>query len=460
MLIRNAEIDFGRRADLRVLDGIIAEVGRLTPAAGEAVIDANGGALLPGLHDHHIHLLAFAAARDSVRCGPPWVETEEGLAEALQAAASRSGRGWLRGIGYHESVAGEIDRDWLDRVLPLCPARIQHRSGRLWILNSRALDIVAKGETPLETADGRFSGRLYDADGWLRDRIGAAEPPIRAAADYLLSRGVTGITDTTPGNDAAAFDLIAASRRRDDLVQPVLMMGGDGLDGLPERDGVRVGARKFHLHETELPDPAALSAKIRRSHDAGRATAFHCVTLAELVFALSALEDAGSIRGDRIEHASVAPPDMLPWIARRGLTVVSQPNFIAERGDAYLRDVDPRDRPWLYRQRAFREAGIALAAGTDAPFGDADPWKAMQAAVTRRTPVGDVLDAAERLTPEEAVALFLGTPDDPGGPPRTVAVGAPADLCLLDRPWGEARRDLSLAAVTTTIRDGRIVWPR
>ena len=203
MLIRNAEIDFGRRADIRIADRTIAEIGLLTPVAGEAVMDAGGGAVLPGLHDHHIHLLAFAAARDSVRCGPPWGKDAEALAEALQAAALRSGGGWLRGIGYHESVAGEIDRHWLDRVLPLHPARIQHRSGRLWILNSRALDIVAKGETPPEMVGGRFTGRLYDSDGWLRDRIGATEPPIRAAADFLLSRGVTGITDTTPGNDAA-----------------------------------------------------------------------------------------------------------------------------------------------------------------------------------------------------------------------------------------------------------------
>jgi predicted amidohydrolase YtcJ len=308
--------------------------------------------------------------------------------------------------------------------------------------------------------DGRLTGRLYDSDAWLRDRIGAAEPPIRAAGDFLLSRGVTGITDTTPGNGPSAFELMAAARRRGDLVQSILMMGGDGLDGLPARDGVRVGARKFHLHETGLPDPAALSADIRRSHTAGRATAFHCVTLAELVFMLSALEEAGAVQGDRIEHASVAPPDILPWIARLGLTVVSQPNFVAERGDAYMRDVDPRDRPWLYRQRAFLEAGIPLAGGTDAPFGDADPWKAMQAAVTRRTPAGEVLGAAERLTPEEAVALFLGALADPGGPLRTVPVGAPADLCLLDRPWREARRDLSLVGIATTIKDGRIAWPR
>jgi len=231
------------------------------------------------------------------------------------------------------------------------------------------------------------------------------------------------------------------------------------LDGLPEAAGVRVGARKFHLHETALPDADELIADIRQSHAAGRAAAFHCVTLAELLFVLGALEDAGSMRGDRIEHAAVAPPDVLPWIARLGLTVVSQPNFIAERGDAYLSDVDPADRPWLYRQRGFRDAGIGLAAGTDAPFGDADPWAAMQAAVTRRTRGGATIGEGEALTPEEALALFTGAPDNPGGPPRAVEVGAAADLCLIDRPWAEARRDLGDVSVTATIEAGRIVWP-
>ena len=459
MLIRNAEIDFAWRADVRIEDGIIVEMGSGLASGRDAEIDARGGALLPGLHDHHFHLLAFAAARDSVRCGPPFVADAETLADALRSRASASPGGWIRGIGYHESVAGEIDRDWLDRVLPMGPARIQHRSGRLWILNSRALEIVAGGNTPLETVNGQLTGRLYDGDAWLRGRIGMVVPPIQDASLYLASRGVIGITDTTPGNRLREFALLGEARRAGDLLQNILLMGGPGLDGLPPAEGVRVGARKFHLHETALPDADELVADIRQSHAAGRPAAFHCVTLGELLFVLGALEEAGGIRGDRIEHAAVAPPDLLPWIARLGLTVVSQPNFIAERGDAYLSDVDPADRPWLYRQRGFREAGIRLAAGTDAPFGDADPWVAMQAAVTRRTRAGAIIGAGEELTPEAALALFTGAPDDPGGPPRTITVGAPADLCLLDRPWAEARRGLSEVAVTVTIVAGRVIWP-
>jgi predicted amidohydrolase YtcJ len=158
--------------------------------------------------------------------------------------------------------------------------------------------------------------------------------------------------------------------------------------------GVLIGPHKFHLHDADLPELSEVCAAIEASHAAQRPVAFHCVTRAELVFALLALREAGCIAGDRIEHAAVTPPDLLAQVAELGLTVVTQPNFIAERGDAYLRDVDSTDQPWLYRLRGFLEAGVALAGSTDAPFGDANPWKAMQAAVDRMTPAGAGIGAA------------------------------------------------------------------
>ena len=123
-----------------------------------------------------------------------------------------------------------------------------------------------------------------------------------------------------------------------------------------------------------------------------------------------------------------------------------------------LRDVDAVDQPWLYRARVFLDAGIPLAAGTDAPFGAPDPWRAMRDAVERRTPNGAVLDKAETLTPEQALALFLGHSDNPGGPARRIATGANADLCLLDRPWHQARTDLAAVRVLMTWKDGEVIY--
>ena len=62
LLIRDAELD-GRRVDVRCAGGLVAEIGeRITRRPGDEVLEAGGGALLPGLHDHHLHLLAMAAA--------------------------------------------------------------------------------------------------------------------------------------------------------------------------------------------------------------------------------------------------------------------------------------------------------------------------------------------------------------------------------------------------------------
>ncbi len=462
MLIRRADIAEGELVDVRLRDERIIELGTaLVAAPDEEVIDAAGAALLPGLHDHHIHLRALAASLASVRCGPPQVADATALATALRVADARLEPGtWLRGIGYHESVAGDIDRDWLDAAVADRPLRVQHRSGRLWILNSAALALIAPDEqAPLERKAGRWTGRLYDADDWLRPRIRAQPPSLHDASRLLARHGVTGVTDTTHHNDAATLQGFADAQARGELLQNLRAMGGAALDTCAEIwPRVQRGEHKFHLHEHELPELTELVAAIRRSHAHDRCVAFHCVTRTELVFALAALREAGVLRGDRIEHAAIAPPELVEEIAVLGLIVVTQPNFIAERGDAYLRDVDAGDQPWLYRLRGFVDAGVALASSTDAPFGEPDPWASMQAAVTRRTPSGAVLGADEALTADAALRMFLSPLETPSAAARHIACGAPADLCLLDRGYSAALNDLSAVNVRMTVIAGRTAY--
>jgi predicted amidohydrolase YtcJ len=460
MLIRNAEIAFSGIFDVRIAGGKIVEIAEgLAPGGGQDTIDARGSALLPGLHDHHIHLLAYAASLESVRCGPPL--DADALVRALRHAPRVGPSQWIRGIGYHESVAGEIDRAWLDAAVLEAPVRIQHRGGRLWVLNSRALKLIAtaSNDTPLESKNGVFTGRLYDGDRWLREQIGSSAPSLSNASRFLASRGVTGVTDAGPANSSVEMELFASAIARGDVIQKVLLMGGAGLDRLADTAGVQRGSTKIHLLEAALPPFDDLVARMTQSHRISRTIAVHCVTLTELIFTLAAFEESGTLPGDRIEHAGVVPLDVLPRIAELGLTVVTQPNFIAERGESYLRDVEPEDQPSLYRLRSILNAGIPLAGGTDAPFGGADPWAAMEAATTRLTKGGFAIGPEEALTPEQAVALFLGNPLSPGRECSGVAVGADADLCLLDRSWRKAREGLSEVKVAITVKSGKIVWP-
>jgi predicted amidohydrolase YtcJ len=77
VLIHDAEIEQGGervRADVLLQGGRIERIGSdLGDAAGGPRFEARGAALLPALHDHHIHLRALAAALRSVACGPPAV---------------------------------------------------------------------------------------------------------------------------------------------------------------------------------------------------------------------------------------------------------------------------------------------------------------------------------------------------------------------------------------------------
>jgi len=66
LLLREVEVRPGIIGDVRVRDAKIAEIGTALAGHGEQVVSGAGGALLPGLHDHHCHLLATAAAARSV----------------------------------------------------------------------------------------------------------------------------------------------------------------------------------------------------------------------------------------------------------------------------------------------------------------------------------------------------------------------------------------------------------
>lgn len=433
MLIQRAALLDGSVVDIRA-GALITEVApNLARKSGEQVIDAAGGAVIPGLHDHHVHVHSAAAAADSVRVGPAEVSDREDLARVL-AGAEVGADGWIRAVGYHEAVAGPLDRDRLDGLAPPVPVRIQHRSGILWTLNSAGLAAVGLADHP--------DGRLRSADRTWSDALARRETALDELSNRLSGYGVTGITDATPDLDIG------------DMVK---------LDEMQRHGGLRqrlhhLAPGKRILHDENLNLDELTDWVVRRHRD-GAPVAVHCVTAAQLVVTLAALRAAGSHPGDRIEHAAVVPADCLAQLADLGVTVVTQPNFVAERGDQYRTDVPADEQPQLWRLASLLAAGIPVALSTDMPFGDGDPWAAMRAAVTRTTPSGAVLGEGERVSARTALDLFLGTATDPTSP-RTVTPGQPGDLCVLDVPPARLLDELDGRAVAATVIDGEIVYRR
>lgn len=405
LLLQDVEVA-GRRIDVRIGDGRVSALGTLRPETGEEVVDGRGGALLPGLHDHHLHLLAMAAARASV-------DVSAGL-EALRDAPGA----WVRGVDAKESV----DRHVLDALVPDRPVRVQHRSGALWMLNTVALREAAHvldDSADVERDDtGEPTGRLWRYDARLRPALPPADLDLGPVVEELGRLGITSVTDATPDLDAAAVRVLQR------LPLPVTLLG----------DPHGTAPRKLLLRDHDLPPYDELRARVADARAQGRGVAVHCVTRESLLLTLAVLDDVGRHPADRIEHAAVVPdPGLL-----RALTVVTQPAFVTTRGADYRRDVSPHDVPFLYPYRSLLAAGARVLASSDAPYGPLDPWEVVRAARDRDLVPGERVDAAT------ALSGYLG---------GRVEVGAPARLCLLHAPLTEALADPSADMVRGVLGD-------
>jgi predicted amidohydrolase YtcJ len=423
-VIAGAEVD-DRIVDVELTEGVVTAVAPHLRRDGAELVDAGGGALIPGLHDHHLHLLAMAAARTSLRLDEV-TDLDAALSDAHRTLPP--GR-WLRAIGLDERH-GPIDRHRLDRLAPGRPVRVQDRSGAAWVLSTPALAEV---------------GREEDGDGWLHRADGRLDwprevPDLTPVGADLRRYGITGVTDATPTDDPSMFTALATARTTGALPQHVAVTGGAALASVEPPAPLTRGPVKVVIADDVLPDPDDLAGSFRAAHEAGRAVAVHCVTRVALALALAAWREVGPVDGDRVEHGAVIPVELLVDLADLGVRVVTQPAFVAVRGDRYLADVEDDDVPHLYRCRTLVDAGVRVAGSSDAPFGPADPWVAIAAAVERTTATGAPIGSGERLTPDAALDLYLGPLDDPGGPPRRIEPGAPADLCLLAVPRRQALR--------------------
>jgi predicted amidohydrolase YtcJ len=465
ILLEHVELSGREGAWVCVEGDTIRGIGWGSPPPAELAedalrLDGRGGALLPGLHDHHVHLFATAARDESLFCGGPEVASMGDLVDRLHRAAHEGGDdGWLRAVGWDEDRVGWPDRHVLDRAVPGRPLRLQHRTGAMWVLNTAGLAAVGlldRPETPRGVEldqSGRPTGRLRGLDRWLRERWRADVPSLGRLGEALASRGVTGVTDATAHNGEEEVAAMAGARRRGELPQRVMAMTSATLDCWPAE--VSRGPVKIVLEESALPNYDELVARIVEAHRHGTRVAVHTLERSTTVFAARAVQAAGGGPGDRLEHAALLSDELLVLVADGGLTVVTQPHFVAERGAAYRRHVDPLEQPWLYRCASLQRAGVSLAAGSDAPVGTWDPWSIMVAAV-RGSDLPEHVRPDEQLDPEAALALFTGAPDAPGTR-RGVTEGARADMCLLDRPWQEARRDLADVVVRATLVGGEVV---
>ena len=421
-LILRAEVDRKIR-NVRFDRGVIRQISphAMEPIGDEEVIDAGGAALLPGLHDHHIHLLATARAQTSI-------DVKAGL-DALTTA--RAGSGWIRAVNGDD----DLDVAALDAVVRHRPVRVQHHSGAMWVLNSAGLEAVGAADAQVagieRRADGTLTGRLFRLDDWLGTKVEDSPPDLAALGLQLTDYGITGVTDATPRFSPGATEIFRAAR----LPQRLHFLAEQ-----PPAPGV-IGPRKIIVEDHDLPTYESLRESVADARILRRAVAVHCVTREALLLTLAVLDEIGAVPGDRIEHAAMMDADTAGRLARLGVSVVTQPGFIHERGDRYLRDIPEDELPDLYRYASLLDARVTCVPSSDAPYGPLDPWAVMRAARDRRSASRAPVNVKEWVSASMVLGGYLRPPADLHAAPRRVQAGAPSDLVLLRLPLAEVLDD-------------------
>jgi predicted amidohydrolase YtcJ len=486
--ITNAQVGgAGRRllptdgpVDVFVADGLIADIapaGAVRPR-GE-VLDADGGWLIPGLWDHHVHVLQWAL-----------VAQREPLGRAESAAHAAR----IMGVADVQTDGRRIGTGFRDALWPDLP-------------DLEMLD-AATGETPtylinadvhsvwLNTAALRREGHEPDGVGILRERpafeisrrLNEVDPAVGDAlvarmAEDAASRGVVGLVDLD-----MAWNETAWERRLNDgfdtlrvefgiypefLARAVAegLRTGDRARGTAS-DLARVGALKVitdgslgtrtaacshsypgdpHNHGVLAVAPEQLIELMITATAAGLACAIHAIGDVANSHALDAFALTGAT--GTIEHAQLVAHADVPRFARLGVGASVQPEHAVD-------DRDLTDSIWAgqtalpYPLRALADSGANLLFGSDAPVSPLDPWAAMAAAVFRTR------DGRPAWRPDQGVdaATALAASTHGGSAfPALVEPGARADLVVCGSdPLTATEPGLRAMSVAATLLAGRL----
>jgi hypothetical protein len=116
---------------------------------------------------------------------------------------------------------------------------------------------------------------------------------------------------------------------------------------------------------------------------------------------------AGLPPRNRIEHAQVVDPADIPRFAKLGVIASMQPNHLLTDMNWAEARLGPKRAAYSYAWKAFLDAGVPLAFGTDYPVEPITPFRGLYAAVTRKNEAGTKEYFPEnKLTRGEALAAY------------------------------------------------------
>lgn len=360
---------------------------------------------------------------------------------ARSALAARDADGFFSRLGAHHRALVETG---ITRVVDACVPpelvelyRAADQRGVL-VVPTLMMPVSAKGwlEPPWDALDGPPTGTI---EGKLEH--GPVKLVFDGAPSCAMCLGWVQSAATT----LRAF-VMAAQRGTLDPIRNAFSV--EPRPGLKIRTGIEIYAR----------DEAkkVIGAAIER----GFAVATHAIGNEAIDHVLDVYEQSRGLDRagpPRIEHASFTSRELVRRIAGAGIAVVAQPNFLSL--PAY--DVAP-SIPGIRNGalRWFLDAGIAVAGSSDAPVAGFAPLDGIRAAVHRKTSSGRTYEPDQRISIDEAIAMYTRTAARVSGfgdRCGTLEVGKRADLVVVEGPL-DREAELAIARVRTTVIGGEVVF--
>jgi predicted amidohydrolase YtcJ len=123
---------------------------------------------------------------------------------------------------------------------------------------------------------------------------------------------------------------------------------------------------------------------------AGFQLGFHAIGDKAAAMALDAFSQPGvsATARNRIEHAQVVDPVDIPRFKQLGVIASMQPNHLLTDMNWAEDRLGPQRAAYSYAWKAFLDAGVPLAFGTDYPVEPITPFRGLYAAVTRKNEAG------------------------------------------------------------------------
>jgi predicted amidohydrolase YtcJ len=265
----------GWAKSLAVRSGVIVAVGDdavVTPLKGAhtQVIDLKGAAVVPGLHDMHVH--PMGAGLSQQKCRIIQGSSVPQMLDAVKACVAKRAKGeWVTGGQWEASAFGgqPVHRSLLDQVSPDNPVALNDISGHsLWV-NSKALQLAGVTAQTPDPAGGIFERDAKgEPTGVLRERAGQAvyvvipaptpeenTAALRWSLGNMLSFGITSFTDAGL-NDAGmqAYAALADQGVLKQRVRACIMWRAMSFDSHVGSSADYIAKRNLYARDRFKPD--------------------------------------------------------------------------------------------------------------------------------------------------------------------------------------------------------------